>query len=71
MESTIKILALIAEAFPGSAIVYNSLGEAYAVDGAKELAIENYKKAIANDPGIRTPRFDVQRPRAHLCQPLP
>jgi predicted negative regulator of RcsB-dependent stress response len=31
--------------------VYDSLGEAYAADGNKELAILNYKKSLELDPG--------------------
>jgi cytochrome c-type biogenesis protein CcmH/NrfG len=30
--------------------VYDSLGEAYAAAGKKELAIENYEKSVKLDP---------------------
>jgi tetratricopeptide (TPR) repeat protein len=35
---------------PNSANCYDSLGEAYALDGDKPQAIQNYEKAIALDP---------------------
>jgi len=46
----VKVLELNATAYPNSANVYDSLGEAYAANGQKDLAIENYKKALAIDP---------------------
>lgn len=36
--------------FPDSWNVYDSLGEAYMVDGQKDLAIKNYKKSIEMNP---------------------
>jgi cytochrome c-type biogenesis protein CcmH/NrfG len=36
--------------FPESSNVYDSLGEAYAAAGKKELAIENYGKSLKLDP---------------------
>ena len=36
--------------FPKSSNVYDSLGEAYAKAGNRELAIQNYKRAIELDP---------------------
>ena len=33
-----------------SSNVYDSLGEAYAAAGKKELAIENYEKSVKMDP---------------------
>jgi cytochrome c-type biogenesis protein CcmH/NrfG len=38
------------EAYPQSGNVYDSLGEAYMVNGEKELAIENYEKSLKLDP---------------------
>jgi hypothetical protein len=44
--------------FPESWNVFDSLGEAYAADGNKELAIKNYERSIElnpkNDSGIAT-----------------
>jgi tetratricopeptide (TPR) repeat protein len=53
-EGAIKILELDVEAYPDSAKVYDSLGEAYAKSGDKTRAIENYKKALAIDPTLET-----------------
>jgi cytochrome c-type biogenesis protein CcmH/NrfG len=36
--------------YPKSANAYDSLGEAYMVDGNKSAAIENYKKSLELDP---------------------
>jgi tetratricopeptide (TPR) repeat protein len=36
--------------YPKSSNVYDSLGEAYANTGQKELAIENYEKSLQLDP---------------------
>ncbi len=36
--------------FPKAANPYDSLGEAYLADNQKELALANYKKAVALDP---------------------
>jgi tetratricopeptide (TPR) repeat protein len=38
------------EAYPQSANVYDSLGEAYLLRGDKEKAIENYQKSLDLDP---------------------
>lgn len=50
-KDAIEILKLNVECFPLSGNVYDSLGEAYAADGNKELAILNYKKSLELDPG--------------------
>ena len=49
-ESAIKVFQLNVETHPKSANVYDSLGEAYLAAGNKELAIENYRQALALDP---------------------
>ena len=36
--------------FPQSSNVYDSLGEAYMLNGGKELAIKNYEKSLELDP---------------------
>jgi cytochrome c-type biogenesis protein CcmH/NrfG len=43
-------LKLNAEAFPQSFNAYDSLGEAYAVAGEKELAIKAYEKSLELNP---------------------
>ena len=36
--------------YPNSANVYDSVAEAYAVNGNRELAIKNYKRSLELDP---------------------
>lgn len=50
LQEAIEIFKLNAFAFPRSANVFDSLGEAYLEAGNKELAIENYKKSLQLDP---------------------
>ncbi len=49
----IEIFKLNAEAFASSANVHDSLAEAYAEAGMKDLAIKSYAKALELDPGNR------------------
>ncbi len=51
VKEAIAVFILNVEAFPTSGNVYDSLGEAYLEDGNKELAIVNYQKSVAIDPG--------------------
>ena len=46
----IEILKLNVAAYPESGNVYDSLAEAYMVDGNNALAIEYYKKSLEKDP---------------------
>jgi len=46
----IAVFKLNVEEYPKSANVYDSLGDAYAKDGQKQQAIENYRKSIELDP---------------------
>jgi peptidylprolyl isomerase len=50
VNEAIEVLKLNVEAYPKSANVYDSLGEAYVMAGNKEKAIENYTKALSLDP---------------------
>ena len=50
VNEAIEVLKLNVEAYPQSANVYDSLGEAYMLRGDKEKAIENYQRALAIDP---------------------
>jgi len=54
VNEAIEVLKLNVEAYPQSANVYDSLGEAYMVRGDKEKAIENYQKALALDPTMES-----------------
>jgi len=49
-KEAIEILKLNIEAFPQSANVYDSMGEACMVNGDNALAIENYKKSLELNP---------------------
>jgi FKBP-type peptidyl-prolyl cis-trans isomerase len=49
-KDAIEILKLNVEAYPKSANVYDSLGEAYMANGDTALAVENYEKSLALDP---------------------
>lgn len=50
VNEAIEIFKLNVETFPKSSNVYDSLGEAYMVNGDKGLAIENYQKSVELDP---------------------
>jgi dienelactone hydrolase len=50
MKEAIEIFKLNAELYPESTNVYDSLGEAYMMNGDKELAIENYQKSLELNP---------------------
>lgn len=50
VEQAIEIFKLNVEAYPQSANVYDSLGEAYLNAGNNELALKNYLKAVELDP---------------------
>ena len=56
ITEAIELFKLNVEAFPQSSNVYDSLGEAYMINGDKELAIKNYEKSVElnpqNAPGI-------------------
>lgn len=51
LKEAIRVFQLNVEAYPQSGNVYDSLGEAYMVNGDKQLAIENYEKSLKLDPG--------------------
>lgn len=49
-DMAVAIFSFNAEKFPGSSNVWDSLGEAYMINGEKELAIRNYKKSLELNP---------------------
>ena len=49
-EDAIKVFARNVQEYPGSSNVYDSLGEAYATAGKKDLAIANYEKSLELNP---------------------
>jgi tetratricopeptide (TPR) repeat protein len=50
VEAAIAIFEANVEAFPQSANVYDSLGEALMVAGQKDRAIANYRRSLELDP---------------------
>jgi tetratricopeptide (TPR) repeat protein len=50
LAESIAVLEFNAQLYPDSSNVYDSLGDAYAKAGKKDLAIENYRKAVEKDP---------------------
>lgn len=50
VKEAIEIFKLNVEAYPQGFNTYDSLGEAYMVNGDKELAIQNYKKSLELNP---------------------
>ena len=49
-SDAIEVFKLNVDAYPESANVYDSLGEAYMNNGDKKLAITNYEKSLELDP---------------------
>lgn len=49
-KEALEIFKLNVSLYPESANVYDSLAEAYAVNGERELAIKNYRRSLELDP---------------------
>ncbi|HEX6649491.1 MAG TPA: serine hydrolase, partial [Pyrinomonadaceae bacterium] len=49
-KEALEIFKLNVFVYPNSANVYDSVAEAYAVNGERELAIKNYKRSLELDP---------------------
>jgi CubicO group peptidase (beta-lactamase class C family) len=54
VRQAIEIFKLNVEAYPKSANVYDSLGAAYRAAGERELAIQNYRRALELNPKSAT-----------------
>jgi len=54
ITEAIGVFKMNVEAFPKSFNTYDSLGEAYAVAGEKELAIKNYEKSLQLNPNSQS-----------------
>jgi CubicO group peptidase (beta-lactamase class C family) len=50
IKEAIEVFKLNVEAYPQAANPYDSLGEAYMMNGDKELAVKNYKRALELNP---------------------
>lgn len=61
LNEAIEIFRLNAFAFPRSANVFESLGEAYLEAGKKELAVENYRKSLLLNPENENAREAIKR----------
>jgi peptidylprolyl isomerase len=61
VNEAIEVLKLNVEAYPQSANVYDSLGEAYLMRGDKEKAIENYRRALAIDPTMESAKEALKK----------
>lgn len=73
MDEAIAAFKLNVERYPGSANVYDSLGEAYERSGRFELALANYEKAHtvgqqSNDPNLNTFKTNYDRMAARARQ---
>jgi tetratricopeptide (TPR) repeat protein len=60
-NDAIRIFQLNVEAYPQSANVYDSLGEAYMNDGDKPEAIANYEKSVQLNPKNRNAIVYLQK----------
>jgi tetratricopeptide (TPR) repeat protein len=61
LQEAIAVFKLNVEAFPKSANVYDSLAEAYMTNGEKQLAIENYTKALSIDPNMESAKNNLKK----------
>jgi tetratricopeptide (TPR) repeat protein len=50
VKSAIEVFKLNVEDYPQSWNTYDSLGEAYKIDGNNELAIKNYQRSVELNP---------------------
>lgn len=50
VKDAVEVFKINTEAYPQSGNVWDSLGEAYMLDGQRELAVQNYKKSLEVNP---------------------
>lgn len=63
LEGAVLIFRRNVEEFPGSANVYDSLGEAHMLRGETALAIENYERSLEINPSNRNASAKLQELR--------
>ena len=64
VADAIEVFKLNVEAYPNSANVYDSLGDAYQAAGRKEDAIKAYEKALSIDPNYNSSLENLRRLKA-------
>jgi len=57
----VKVFAFNVATFPSDANAYDSLGEAYAANGNRELALASYRKSLELDPSNDNARRMIER----------
>jgi tetratricopeptide (TPR) repeat protein len=60
-KEAISLLKMNVELYPDSYNVYDSLGEAYMLNGDKKLAIQNYKKSLELNPKNENAKKMIQK----------
>lgn len=60
-EKAVELFRFNSELYPGSANAFDSLAEAYMKVGNKQLAIENYKKAVKLDPRLKSATDNLKK----------
>ncbi len=60
-KQAIAVLKLNIETYPDSYNTYDSLGEAYLMDGEKDLALQNYEKSLKLNPNNTNAEVMIQR----------
>jgi len=63
LKEAVEVFKLNAVHFPASTYSYDSLGDAYLVLGNKELALQNYQRAIELDPSNVSAREALEKLR--------
>lgn len=58
-EDALKIFKLLVEEFPNSFNPYDSLGEAYLINGRAELAIDSYRKSLELNPNNSNAKWTI------------
>ncbi|HYS54566.1 MAG TPA: serine hydrolase [Thermoanaerobaculia bacterium] len=65
IADAIEIFQLNVEKFPQSSNVYDSLGEAYAAHGDRDLAVKNYRKSLELNPKNTNGEEALKRLESH------